>query len=139
MASVPEPLTYTFKAFFDDGSEIIQSDADKSSLREDKSAFFDVSEKQKTNKLLIFALQGRQGIFIVDLVHMLFTVNDFTYSPLEQDEVITDPQIIYFRETFQHNTLADGVQPPYIARYFLGFKGKNENGKVVKKLINIES
>lgn len=139
MATVPDPLTFTFRAFFDDGTEIIQSDADKSSTHEDKSAFFDVQEKQKTNKLLLFALEGKPGIFIVDLNKGVFVVNDFEFSPLEQDEVLTDLQLVYFRETLQHMTIQDGSQPPYIARYFLGFKGKNENGKVVKKLISIEA
>ena len=139
MATVPDPLSYTFQAFFDDGTEIIQSDADVSSLREDKSAFFDVTEKQKEHKLLLFAVKGKQGIFIVDLVHCKFAVNDFSFSPLEQDETIENPKLIYFRETFQHNTSQDGTLPPYVARYFLGFEGENGNGKVVKKIISIEA
>lgn len=139
MSTVPAPLTYTFRAFFEDGTEIIQTDADESSIQEGKSAFFDVLEKQKESKLLLFGVQGKNGTFIIDLVNLRFNVNMFEYSPLEQDEVIKNPKLIYFREVLQHNTIADGVQEPYLARYFLGFEGKNEKGKRVKKLVNIEA
>ena len=139
MSTVSQPLSYKFNAYFEDGTEIIQTDADESSIQEGKSAFFDVQEKMKTTKLLLFALKGEQGIFILDFKNLRFNVNTFDYSPLEQDEVIESPKLIYFREVLQHNTLADGVQEPYLARYFLGFEGKNEKGKVVKKLVNIEA
>lgn len=139
MSTVPAPLSFKFHAFFQDGTEIIQTDADESSIKEGKSAFFDVLEKLKDTKLNFFSLSGENGVYTVDLVNQRFIVGVSSFSMLGQDEIINDPKLIYFREVLQHNTMADGVQPPFVARYFLGFEGKNEHGKVVQKLINIEA
>lgn len=139
MSTVPAPLSFKFHAYFQDGTEIIQTDADESSIKEGKSAFFDVQEKLKETGLNFFSLVGENGIYTIDFINQKFIVGVSAFSMLDQDETITDPKLIYFREVFQHNTSQDGTLPPYVARYFLGFEGKNENGKVVKKIINIEA
>ena len=139
MSTVPQPLSFKFFARFSDGTKIIQTDADESAIQAGKSAFFDVQEKHKESPLQSFRLIGDNKIYGVNLRSGRFTVNGVWFSPLEQDEVLTDLQLIYFREVLQHNTMSEGTLPPFVARYFLGYKGKDENGKVVKKLINFEA
>ena len=139
MSTVPDSLSFKFHAYFQDGTEIIQTDADKSSIKEGKSAFFDVLEKLKDTGLNFFSLSGEKGIYTIDFINQKFIVGVSSFSMLGQDEVINSPKLIYFREVLQHNTMKDGTQPPYVARYFLGFEGKNGSGEVVKKIINIEA
>lgn len=139
MSTVSQPLSWLFSAFFEDGSIISQDLKDKSEKNEQKSAFYDVLEKQKESNLNQLSLVDRDGnIIIVDFRHGRFFVNGVDFSIEGQDEELTDRKVIYFREALQHQVVGQEEQePPYINRYFIGYEGKNSEGKVVQKVVNV--
>lgn len=143
MSTVAKPLTYLFSAFFEDDSVISQTAEDRSTIKEGATAFYDVQEKQKESPLRQFSLvgqgsEGQQNLIITDLDSGRFFVNGMDFSLDEWDDQITDRKIVYWREVLNHQTM-NGLEEPYIARYFIGYEGKDSKGKKVQKVINVEA
>jgi hypothetical protein len=144
MSTVSQPLSYLFSAFFEDDSVISQTADDKSETKEGATAFYDVQEKQKKSPLKQFSLvgqgsEGQQNLIITDLSSGRFFVNGMDFSLDEWDDQITDRKIVYWREVLTHQTAENGTEEPYISRYFIGYEGKDANGKNVQKVINVEA
>lgn len=145
MSTVPGKLSAWWSAYFEDGHVIDQPDDDRYSkhvegAEHNPSAFRDVIDYQEKSKLTQFHLIKGSKIYGIDLEHGTFFLNpgNFEFSFEGQNEILTDRQVIFFREVLQHNTANGGVQPPYVNRYFFGYKGRNEKGQSVEKVLNIE-
>jgi hypothetical protein len=144
MSTVTAPLTYLFSAFFEGGAIISQTAEDVSTVDETKSAYYDVEEKSKEDPLVQFSLvgvnnNGGNDLIIVDLRSGRFYANGVDFSMEGQDEVLTDRQLIYFRENLQHQVIGEEAGASYVSRYFIGYKGKNEKGRSVQKVLNVRA
>ena len=150
-------LTYLFRAVFEDGTIIRQTIDDASLLPEgialNKSAFFDVLEKEKESKLLRFSILNmvQANCWEVDLQYGIFRHNgaEFRATP-EQFLPIPSPdyRLIYFRDVrrYQNNTfkivseneavLESQEDVGYDIIYYIGWQ-TDINGKNYKQLLGV--
>lgn len=140
MASIPQQMKYLFAAYFEDGTIIEQTQEDKSEHKEGKSAFTDVWDKSQDVPLIQFSLRGRdsegnQYIAAIDFESGYFYVNGVEFKL--EDAPLSDRKVIYFREISQHQIVGEEAQTPYFSCYILGYEGKDEDGKVHKKVLRL--
>lgn len=130
-------LAYLFVAEFKDGTTLAQTPEDKSELREDKSAFYDVLQRE--NDLARFHLSDGNNWYTVDLRDGVFEINGLPFYAHSQFTEIEPPlHLIYFRETHRlYGTVPDGVPAHYVNRYFIGWWFKDEAGNKVEQTIAI--
>lgn len=141
MSTTNQPLTYRFSAIYKDGDIYDQPEDDRSILHEGDgewwpSAFKDVDQ----NKLELFQLiNENDGVWVtVNMVNGKFNVNGVDFTMNEQDQIVTNLKLIYFREVRRDNI--DGVwQEPRITKYYVGYEGKDQNGKKVKRLMGLDA
>lgn len=129
------PLNKLWEAYFEDGHYIYQPADDRYSKHDDTaewnpSAFRDVLEYDSPVKG--FAL----GRWTVDLQTGLFYDNEASPFSLEATP-LTNRKLIYFRETQQDFNMDGEGGEPYVVRYAIGYEGKNDKGKIEKKVIYI--
>lgn len=145
MSTVDEPLKYLWTAWFVDAHMIEQPANDQYSkhiegAEHNPSAFRDVLDYERVSPIKWFALEGAGKWYSIDLCSGLFaaTSDDGTEAHFSlEDTPLSNRKLIFFRQV-QMQTI-DGVpQPPKVARYCLGYEGKNAEGKVEKKVIYIE-
>lgn len=132
-------LTKLWAAVFDDGHVICQPEDDRYSKHDDNaswnpSAFRDVLEYD--GKLVFFILDN----VAVDIVNGLFCTHPGKVTrqsfSLELEPLI-ERKLIYFRVT--DRDYKNGVgQEPFIAKYVIGYEGKNAQGVVEKKVIYVD-
>jgi hypothetical protein len=91
-------MKYLFKALFENNEIYEQNPADISIINPEKSCFFDVLEKQKSNKLLAFALYDKENNeYLVDLRNGQFEINGKRIK-LHEEDFLSDFRLIYFRK-----------------------------------------
>lgn len=144
MSTTQQPLKFLWSAYFEDGRIIHQPADDRYSKHVEgseynPSAFRDVLEYSEKSPLMQFALHGIEGLYAVHLRDGVFATSydrpGAEYSL--EDTPLTDRKVIFFRQVRQE--FIDGeAQPPKVARYCLGYEGKNAEGKVEKKVIYID-
>lgn len=144
MSTVETPLKYLWSAVFVDRHEINQPEDDRYSKHDDEaehnpSAFRDVLEYMEDMPLLTFTLKGDGEIYATNLQTGEFAIvyhNGYSKFSLE-DTPLTDRKVIFFRQVQQH-TVGGETLPPQVARYILGYEGKNAQGETEKKVIYID-
>lgn len=112
-----------FVAVFHDGSEIHQTEEDKSLFYEGRSAFTDVVKSEK--RLIAFALRGiEDSSFIgVNLIDGSFNINGQIFEAMPSSKILPlggTFKIIYFRDT-EVTLKADGTGT-HSHRYRIGWE-----------------
>jgi hypothetical protein len=139
------PNYYHFVATFEDGTEIIQNEYDKSEIDETKSQFFDVQEKAKESPLISIVLLGDRTLG-VDLRDGHFEIDGFVFWQHRVDrEDYKDFRPIYLRNVKLHMNIThdpqtgeilDQVMNGYELGYTLGWQTTHK-GKNIQKIIKI--
>lgn len=146
MSTVAQPLKYLWTAYFDDGKVIEQPADDRYSKHDDDaeynpSAFRDLLDYQKKAKLIYFDINDGTFAYGVDLPSGRFGINGTWFEVGEDEHALKDRELIYYRAVKQDHTLHPNgeitAHEPEIEAYFFGYKGKNANGKIVKKVVRI--
>lgn len=141
MSTTTQKLKYLWTAVFADGHRIAQPEDDRYSKYDDTaewnpSAFRDVLDYEETSPLSIFILEDKDvSLSGVGLENGLFSVNGHMFT-LEETP-LTNRKLIFFREIRQEFQMSGETGEPYVNRYAIGYEGKDENGKVHKKIIYI--
>ena len=131
-------LTYLWEATFEDGNVIVQPQDDKYSKHDDNlshnpSAFRDILDYAEKSPLAVFALKSDTSIYAVRLTTGEIFVNGTIFSLEQTGSGLKDRKVIYFRTM---SSTIDGLNPQVVS-YNLGYEGKNELGKVEKRIITI--
>lgn len=136
-----EPLRWLFAAHFKDGSELVQTQEDKSTTKESGSAFTDVLARAE--ELVAFSLFNGETEVLVDLITGNFVVNGVPVSIHNQyfNPEKYKLELVYFRETRVERVSQSTIQEDstvteeqigdvrhYVNRYFIGWKTR-VNGK----------
>lgn len=93
------PHKYLFVAVFKDGTEIEQTQEDRSTINPDKSAFFDVLQRQ--DELAYFYLRDHEKTFMVDLENGQFEIGGVPILK-EGGPELFNYRLIYFHRNWQH-------------------------------------
>ena len=131
-------LTYLWEATFEDGNVIVQPQDDKYSKYDDNlshnpSAFRDILDYAEKSPLAVFALKSDTSIYAVRLTTGEIFVNGTIFAIEQAGSKLKDRKVIYFRTM---SSTIDGPNPQVVS-YNLGYEGKNELGKVEKRIITI--
>lgn len=131
-------LTYLWEATFEDGNVIVQPQDDKYSKHDDNlshnpSAFRDILDYAEKSPLTVFALKSGTSIYAVRLSTGEIFVNGTIFSLEQTESGLKDRKVIYFRTM---SSTIDELNQQVIS-YNLGYEGKNELGKVEKRIITI--
>jgi len=122
-------LDYLFEAHLTDGTLIQQTQEDVSSVRADKSAFYDVA--QRLEEVAFFGLLNEKHTFVVDLRDGHFEVDGVVFDlhpePSLEIPAGTPYRLIYFRHHKRH--FSGVVEIAHEVTYHLGWQitvaGKN--------------
>lgn len=146
MSTVNTKLKYLWSAYFEDGAILHQNKEDKYSkhvegAEHNPSAFRDILDYQEKSPLSQFCLNEVQGdaYYSVYLRDGVFGAS-LDHAPAEfslEDTPLIDRKLIFFRQV-QQNWINGVAQEPRVARYCIGYEGKNPQGKVEKKVIYID-
>lgn len=121
-----EQLRWLFTAYYEDGTEITQTQEDKS-VTGNGSAFTDVLDKNGLVNFELKHVNGQESV-LVDLVNGAFLING---TPVNAHNQYFEPgkyalELVYFRESRiepEIDTTGKTVSVhQYVNRYFLGWK-----------------
>jgi hypothetical protein len=131
-------MKYLFTAVYGDNGELKQTENDVSVLNPQKSSFYDVLEREKTQKLTAFFLESESHLFGVNLENGLFYING-SWVSLNSDDFTGWPlRLIYYREvTRLFNLGGNQLSEPDIV-FCIGFQTNGSNGKNVKRVLRID-
>lgn len=120
-------------AIFEDETVLKQPEDDRYSKHDDSkehnpSAFRDIQEYP--SKVAVFKL----GDWMVDLTTGDFLVDGVVFKL--EDEPLTDRKLIYYR-IMESDWLGSKMSEPRLLKYAIGYEGKNDKGKVEKKVVYI--
>lgn len=129
-----ESFKWLFRATFDDGTVIEQTQEDKSALQPSGSAFTDVVSHESRPTIFSLVNQENGDEVSVDLKTGNFMANGLAVCAHGQffEPLKYDLDLVYFRETrVDSETNVDGdvkIVRHYVNRYFIGWKAV-VNGK----------
>lgn len=133
-------LKYRWVATFEDGTEIVQPDDDRYSKHDDgadhnPSAFRDILDYEKVSKLRIFTLIDSKGepFADIDLNTRSFWLNGTNFRLEDPFTELTDTKLIYYR-SMSKDFMTGRVE---CLAYNFGYEGKDEKGKVIKKVVTL--
>jgi hypothetical protein len=122
-------LDYLFTAYYADNTTYQQTEEDRSTKDETKSAYYDIDQ----DKLIAFALQGANDGVVVDLRTGLFVVNGLPLSVFEGE--VVNRRLIYFRRVTQQMNREDGQTSTSI-EYHIGWQGNDPvTGQNIQRVI----
>lgn len=124
-------------AVFKNGHTINQPEDDRYSKHDDTqswnpSSFRDIQDYENIEPLEVFRL----GEFMVNLRTGIFSVNSLDFTL--EDEPLTNRKLIYYR-VMESDWLGATMSEPRLIQYAIGYEGKNNKGKVEKKVMRIAS
>lgn len=138
------PNTYLFKAYYDDGEEYLQDEADTSIQPDGINAFYDVWYKPVKPKESLFAFRLTEiandpQTFAVNLHTGQFEINDFVFYQHGHDEKLLDFQLLYYRVPAVHQHIQGNgkTTESHSLGYMLGFQAAKPDGEKVVKFIRI--
>ena len=120
-------LKYLFEAEMSDGEVYKQTPEDISVSTSDKSAFFDIANKELNN----FTLKGKH-IYSVDLKDGSFSVDGIKFDTCL--EPISNIRLVYFRR-HKHNSNITGEQVSHEIEYHFGYQANLEDGSNIQHVI----
>lgn len=124
-------LKYLFKAIYEDGTILEQTQDDRSLIDPAKSTFFDIDH----SKLIAFGLEdGGDTAVVVDLRDGSFQVNGVPFYIYDKE--VKDRRLIYFRR----NTIAfdqNLAQHGHNIAYHIGWQGNDPvTGENVQRVLS---
>jgi len=127
-------LKYYYTVRFQDGRIYSQNEDDVSLIDPSKSCFYDIiQETDKGNPPVIFTLEDRYNLYVVDLIDGHFEVNGCSFSIY--DKPLTEPlRLIYFRQ--HRHLVTDGVVTDHSVIYKFGWQ-TTINGENIKRVMEI--
>ena len=137
---------YLWIAEYADGNILAQPLDDRYTKHDDNlehnpSSFRDLLDYEDVSPLVNFRLIKApipglplKEVASVDLGTGVFTLGDMEFMLERPLELLKDRQIIYFR-THRMNMQ---TQEQYIHAYNFGYKGMDDNGKIVEKVVTIQ-
>lgn len=134
-------LKYLWRARFENGGAIDQPEDDRYSKHDDEaehnpSAFRDILDYEKVSPLVWFELNGvgmEEKDYAVNLVHGVFVIDGNAIYLEQPNEELRDRKLIYFR-TMRKNLMTGEVE---CVAYNYGYEGKDDKGRVIKKVVTI--
>jgi hypothetical protein len=128
-------LKYLFECHFNDGTRLLQTPEDVSSIDPTRSAFYDVVQRLDDVDAFVLYEPGPNIVpnvnLIVDLKTGLFSLNGVPFLASNPSETIPPDskfRLVYFRR-HTHITNGDGEQISHDTEYHLGWQttvdGKN--------------
>lgn len=136
MSTTTQPLKYRFHVIYNDDTEFIQPDDDKSikhieDAEWNPSSFSDIDQ----NKLVVFCLvKDTKPIVGVNLENGLFLINGETVQLHDQNDILGKLKLIYFREV-QRDNIDGEWQEGHITKYFVGWE--TVTGKKIKRTVGM--
>lgn len=127
------PNTHSFVATFEDGTQIFQTDEDKSEHVEGKNCYFDVLEYQKKSRLLCFVLNGPDHDYAVDLIDGHFEIDAVRFYMHRPDLYPYEGFELVYSRTCQRHFESGSMREigAEVKAYTLGWKTGDEQRVMV--------